>query len=167
MKNFLFLETFHSGKGDFFQLKCMKMAFHFWSNETFKYLIFQQLFALQWKSETLFAFFSRLIRWPLPQWRYLSDHLSTQSSSFVFIGFEQEDKKTSTNTGFIIIIPTLFYPLLVIQLDFISKELVDTEDKYLENLIMVRDKFRDKLNLMSNQDKAVIFYKLVRHIFCT
>ena len=40
-------------------------------------------------------------------------------------------------------------------------ELVDTEDKYLENLIMVRDKFRDKLTLISNLDKAIIFYKLV------
>jgi hypothetical protein len=42
------------------------------------------------------------------------------------------------------------------------KELVDTEDKYLENLIMVRDKFRDRLTFMSNQDKNIIFYKLVR-----
>ena len=41
-------------------------------------------------------------------------------------------------------------------------ELVDTEDKYLENLIMVRDKFRERLSLMTIQDKAVIFYKLVR-----
>lgn len=40
-------------------------------------------------------------------------------------------------------------------------ELVDTEDKYLENLIMVRDKFREKLTLISNLDKAIIFYKLV------
>jgi hypothetical protein len=42
------------------------------------------------------------------------------------------------------------------------QELVDTEDKYLENLIMVRDKFRERLNLISSQDKAIIFYKLVR-----
>ena len=41
-------------------------------------------------------------------------------------------------------------------------ELVDTEDKYLENLIMVRDKFRERLSLMTIQDKAIIFYKLVR-----
>ena len=43
------------------------------------------------------------------------------------------------------------------------QELVDTEDKYLENLIMVRDKFRDRLTLISPQDKAIIFYKLVSH----
>jgi hypothetical protein len=27
---------------------------------------------------------------------------------------------------------------------------------------MVRDKFRERLNLISSQDKAIIFYKLVR-----
>ena len=42
------------------------------------------------------------------------------------------------------------------------QELVDTEDKYLENLIMVRDNFRDRLTLISGQDKAVIFFRLVR-----
>jgi guanine nucleotide exchange factor VAV len=39
-------------------------------------------------------------------------------------------------------------------------ELVTTEDKYLENLIMVRDVFREKLSLMSPQDKALIFHQL-------
>ncbi len=37
-------------------------------------------------------------------------------------------------------------------------ELVTTEDKYLENLIMVRDVFRERLGLMSTQDKNVIFH---------
>lgn len=40
------------------------------------------------------------------------------------------------------------------------QELMDTEDKYLENLIMVRDKFRDKLTLMTPYDKQLIFYLL-------
>ena len=43
---------------------------------------------------------------------------------------------------------------------FHLNELVDTEDKYLEKLIMVRDKFRERVNLMPNVDKKVIFYSL-------
>ena len=41
-------------------------------------------------------------------------------------------------------------------------ELVDTEDKYVENLIMVRDKFRDQLfpNFLSQDRSGQIFYKL-------
>ena len=39
-------------------------------------------------------------------------------------------------------------------------ELIDTEDKYLENLIMVRDKFREPLTLMSSRDKKIVFYVL-------
>jgi len=39
-------------------------------------------------------------------------------------------------------------------------ELVETEDKYLENLIMVRDVFRESLTTMASQHKAVIFFKL-------
>lgn len=39
-------------------------------------------------------------------------------------------------------------------------ELLTTEDKYLENLIMVRDVFREKLTLMNLQDKNIIFYLL-------
>ena len=43
---------------------------------------------------------------------------------------------------------------------FHINELVDTEDKYLEKLIMVRDKFRERLTLMPTADKKVIFYFL-------
>jgi guanine nucleotide exchange factor VAV len=43
---------------------------------------------------------------------------------------------------------------------FHINELVDTEDKYLEKLIMVRDKFRERLTLMQTADKKVIFYFL-------
>lgn len=39
-------------------------------------------------------------------------------------------------------------------------ELVTTEDKYLENLIMVRDVFRERLTLMSGSDKNLIFHLL-------
>ncbi|XP_071746379.1 protein vav isoform X2 [Lepeophtheirus salmonis] len=44
--------------------------------------------------------------------------------------------------------------------DLPINELIDTEDKYLENLIMVRDVFRDQLTLLSSKDKELIFYKL-------
>ena len=40
------------------------------------------------------------------------------------------------------------------------EELLSTEDKYLENLIMVRDVFREKLSLMSAEDKKLVFYLL-------
>lgn len=40
------------------------------------------------------------------------------------------------------------------------EELIDTEDKYLENLIMVRDVFRDPLTLMSPYHKSIVFYQL-------
>ena len=40
------------------------------------------------------------------------------------------------------------------------EELLSTEDKYLENLIMVRDVFREKLSLMSGEDKKLVFYLL-------
>ena len=35
---------------------------------------------------------------------------------------------------------------------------MNTEDKYLENLIMVRDIFREKLSQMSMQDKLHVFH---------
>ena len=40
------------------------------------------------------------------------------------------------------------------------EELTTTEDKYLGNLIMVRDVFRERLSLMSVADKGLIFYLL-------
>jgi len=40
------------------------------------------------------------------------------------------------------------------------EELTTTEDKYLGNLIMVRDVFREKLSLISTADKGLIFYLL-------
>ncbi len=40
------------------------------------------------------------------------------------------------------------------------EELLSTEDKYLENLIMVRDVFREKLSLMSSEDKKLVFFLL-------
>ena len=43
---------------------------------------------------------------------------------------------------------------------FHVNELVDTEDKYLEKLIMVRDKFRERLTLMPSHEKNAIFYSL-------
>ena len=43
---------------------------------------------------------------------------------------------------------------------FHVNELVDTEDKYLEKLIMVRDKFRERLSLMPMSEKKNIFYSL-------
>ena len=40
------------------------------------------------------------------------------------------------------------------------EELTTTEVKYLGNLIMVRDVFRERLSLMSVADKGLIFYLL-------
>ena len=40
------------------------------------------------------------------------------------------------------------------------EELVSTEDKYLENLIMVRDIFREKMTYMNIEDKNIIFFLL-------
>ncbi len=40
------------------------------------------------------------------------------------------------------------------------QELVETEDKYLENLIMVRDVFRERLSGMSPFHKSIIFFQL-------
>ncbi len=40
------------------------------------------------------------------------------------------------------------------------QELLETEDKYLENLIMVRDVFRECLTTMPPQQKATVFFRL-------
>lgn len=40
------------------------------------------------------------------------------------------------------------------------QELLDTEDKYLENLIMVRDVYREPMSNMSSFHKSIIFFQL-------